>query len=203
MCGAAARPYRPTRPTHEPRRASWPLQSRARGRSNPPGRGGLKCTHLLAADEYAQTRRVLLRLGYIYGEGNPWADAESRGHDHFLESLREQLGVSPLSPVVPAHATALLERVRSAVRNRPPSLDELSVTKKFRGGITGDGPSFCTHLALPVAVAGASFAALTARAALRAVPSAPPAEVRSPGPPGRLGRTPRRPGSSRLRPRRR
>ena len=138
-------------------------------------------SYLLASDEYAQVRRVL-RLGHIYGEGNPWADAESRGHDHVLESLREQLGVSPLSPAVPAHATALLERVRSAVRNRPPSLDELSVTKKFRGGITGDGPSSCAHLALPVAVAGASFAALTARAALRAVPSVPPAEARSPGP---------------------
>ena len=44
MCGAAARSYRPTRPTREPMRASWPPQSRARGRSKPPGRGGLTCT---------------------------------------------------------------------------------------------------------------------------------------------------------------
>ena len=46
MCGAAARSYRPTRPTRKPRRVSWPPQSRARGRSNPPDRGGLTCTHL-------------------------------------------------------------------------------------------------------------------------------------------------------------
>ena len=45
MCGAAAQSYRPTRPTREPRRASWPLQSRARCRSKPPGRGDLTCTH--------------------------------------------------------------------------------------------------------------------------------------------------------------
>ena len=44
MCGAAARSYRPTRPTREPRHALRPLQSRARGRSNPPGRGDLTCT---------------------------------------------------------------------------------------------------------------------------------------------------------------
>ena len=44
MCGAAARSYRPTRPRRKPRRISWPPQSRARGRSNPPGRGDLACT---------------------------------------------------------------------------------------------------------------------------------------------------------------
>ena len=44
MCGAAARSYRPTRPTREPGRASWPPKSCAWCRSKPPGRGGLTCT---------------------------------------------------------------------------------------------------------------------------------------------------------------
>ena len=44
MCGAAAGSYHPTRPTREPRRAPWPLQSSAGCRSNPPARGDPKFT---------------------------------------------------------------------------------------------------------------------------------------------------------------
>ena len=44
MCGAGAVSYHPTRPTREPRRAPWPLQSSAGCRSNPPGRGDLTGT---------------------------------------------------------------------------------------------------------------------------------------------------------------
>ena len=46
MCGAAAGSYRPTRPTREPRRAPWPLQSSAGCRSNPPARGDPMCTRM-------------------------------------------------------------------------------------------------------------------------------------------------------------
>ena len=45
MCGAAAGSYHPTRPTREPRRAPWPLQSSAGCRSNPPAQGDPTCTH--------------------------------------------------------------------------------------------------------------------------------------------------------------
>ena len=44
MCGAGAVSYHPTRPTREPRRAPWPLQSSAGCRSNPPARGDPKFT---------------------------------------------------------------------------------------------------------------------------------------------------------------
>ena len=56
--------------------------------------------------------------------GNPWADAESRGHTDVLATLRSQLAVEPISPVVPKAALTLLDLVRAEVRSRPLRSDE-------------------------------------------------------------------------------
>ena len=58
---------------------------------------------LLAQPEYALVRHIL-RLGHVYGEGNPWAGAESRGHTDVLATLRSQLAIEPISQVVPEAA---------------------------------------------------------------------------------------------------
>ena len=86
MCGAAARSYRPTRPTREPRRASWPPQSRARGRSKPPGRGDLTCTLRRAA----HVRRA--RGQQKSGEGDSDDRAVARIADRRRRSGRRELG---------------------------------------------------------------------------------------------------------------
>ena len=65
---------------------------------------------LLRTSEYASVRHKL-RLGHIFGEGNVWADAESRGYDDVLAALSAQLGVTPSGAPVPPHAVALLNRV--------------------------------------------------------------------------------------------
>ena len=64
MCGAAAGSYHPTRPTREPRRAPWPLQSSAGCRSNPPGRGDLKFTRLSASSSLSAAAVVAKRQNW-------------------------------------------------------------------------------------------------------------------------------------------
>ena len=79
-------------------------------------------------------------MGTFFGEGNVWADAESRGYDDALTVLSAQLGVTPSDAPVPPHAIALLNRVRSAIRNRPLAEGELRDSKAYSEGYTGDGP---------------------------------------------------------------
>ena len=93
---------------------------------------------LLRTSEYASVRHKL-RLGHIFGEGNVWADAESRGYDDVLEALSAQLGVTPSDAPVPPHAVALLNRVRSVIRNRPLTEDELRTSKAYSESYTGHG----------------------------------------------------------------
>jgi hypothetical protein len=95
---------------------------------------------LLRTSEYASVRHKL-RLGHIFGEGNVWADAESRGYDDVLAALSAQLGVTPSGAPVPPHAVALLNRVRSVIRNRPLTEDELRTSKAYSECFTGDGPA--------------------------------------------------------------
>ena len=105
---------------------------------------------LLRSDEY-QLIRPKLRLAHVYGEGNAWADAESRGHSDVIAALSAQLGVEPVSPRVPEHALTLLTLVRGAVRGLTPN--ELGVDAANSGCATGDGPSF-SHLALSASIPG-------------------------------------------------
>ena len=148
---------------------------------------------LLAQPEYALVRRIL-RLGHVYGEGNPWADAESRGHTDVLASLRSQLAVEPISPVVPEAALALLDLVRAEVRGRPLrnderqrglefgdarplSADEQGNVKKRKSPTIGDGPSKFDHLFQPPTTPGASLSAgaASAPAPSSVMVTAPPA----------------------------
>ena len=94
---------------------------------------------LLRTIEYASVRHEL-RLGHIFGEGNVWADAESRGYDDAIAALSAQLGVSPTDASVPPHAVALINRVRTVIRNRPLTEDELRTSEAYSEGYTGDGP---------------------------------------------------------------
>ena len=94
---------------------------------------------LLRTSEYSSVRHKL-RLGHIFGEGNVWADAESRGYDDVLAALSAQLGVTPSDAPVPPQAVALLNRVRSVIRNRPLTEGELRTSKAYSECFTGDGP---------------------------------------------------------------
>ena len=147
---------------------------------------------LLAQPEYALVRRIL-RLGHVYGEGNPWADAESRGHTDVLASLRSQLAIEPISPVVPKAALTLLDLVRAEVRGRPLRSDErqrglefgesrsLSAneranTKKRKSSTMGDGPGKFDHLFQPPTIPSACLGAfaVTAPAPSSVLSTAPP-----------------------------
>ena len=94
-----------------------------------------------------------LRLGHIFGEGNVWADVESRGYDDVLAALSAQLGVRPTDAPVPPHAVALTNRVRSVIRNRPLTENELRTSKSYSEGYAGNGPVslavFAGQVALP------------------------------------------------------
>ena len=125
------------------------------------------------------------RLGHIFGEGNVWADAESRGYDGSLAALSAQLGVTPSDAPVPPHAIALLNRVRSAIRNRPLTEGEqLRTSKKaYSEGYTGHGPVslavFAGRVALPpsalaLQTQGGRVAELAAQYAVPAGFGAPP-----------------------------
>ena len=95
---------------------------------------------LLAFREYGAVRSRL-RLGQIFGEGNVWADAESRGYDDVLRKLSKQLGVTPLNAPVPRHAIVLLNKVRAAIRGRPLTDTELRSTAAYNEQNNGDGPA--------------------------------------------------------------
>ena len=84
--------------------------------------------------------RPRMRLGHKYGEGNVWADAESRGYDDVLSQLATQLGIRPVAADVPAHALVILERVRQAIRQRPSTPTELRSTSAYCENDMGDGP---------------------------------------------------------------
>ena len=107
---------------------------------------------LLRLSEYASARHKL-RLGHNFGGGNVWADVESRGYDDVVAALSAQLGVRPTDEPVPPHDVALLNRVRSVIRNRPLTEDELRTSKAYSECHTGDGPVslavFAGQVALP------------------------------------------------------
>ena len=144
--------------------------------------------------EYALVLHML-RLGHVHGEGNPWADAESRGHTDVLATLRSQLAIEPTSPVVPKAVFTLLGLVCAEVRGRPLHDDErqrglefddthassdmasrarpLSAdgrgnAKKHKSSSMGDGPGKFGHLFEPSSIPGARHAASCIRHGARA-----------------------------------
>ena len=103
---------------------------------------------LLAAPEYALIRGRM-RLGHVFGEGNIWADAESRGFDNVIAELSAQLGVKPVAAQVPKHALRILDKVRLAVRQRPSSPSERGTDAATSSCSMGDGPSAGSGALLP------------------------------------------------------
>jgi len=155
----------------------------------------------------------MLRLGHVHGEGNPWADAESRGHTDVFATLRSQLAIEPISLVVPEAALTLLDLVRAEVRGRPLhdderqrglefgdtrasgdivgrarplSADDRGNAKKRKSSAMDDGPGKSDHLFGPPTVPGARLgaSATTAPAPSPVAVAAPPASgVSMPPPP--------------------
>ena len=141
-----------------------------------------------------------------------WADAKSRGHTDVLATLRSQLAIESISPVVPEAALTLLDLARAEVRGRPLhdderqrglefgdtrasggifgrarplSADEQGNAKKRKSPTMGDGPGKFDHLVGPPTIPGARLcaSAATAPAPSPVAVAAPPASGVSVSPP--------------------
>ena len=68
----------------------------------------------LALGELPEMRawRHRLYLGHVYGSGNVFADAESRGYDDSITALARQLGIKYRRPQVPQRALDFVDAVR-------------------------------------------------------------------------------------------
>ena len=127
---------------------------------------------LVNLPEY-ESLRPRMRLGHKYGEGNVWADAESRGYTEVLAQLAAQLGIRPVTANVPVHALVLLDRVRAAVRQRPLTQGEDGRTAAYKQNSLGDGP-------VSLAIFSSVGVRLTPPVQLTVDGSVPPAGVKRP-----------------------
>lgn len=140
----------------------------------------------------ANTPDFVLELAHVYGAGNVFADAESRGYDALISALARQLRVNytPLQP--PQRAHELLRHVREANERlestpRKRSLNPVEEARAVaqRSNDASDGPSGDAP-STPTRNAGAA-----PRRTMSGPASSPPAIARSPD------RTPESPAQSR------
>ena len=91
-----------------------------------------------------------LSVKHVYGSGNVFADAESRGRRDVVENLAKQLGVEYSALVVPQRVLDLLAEIRArhrtlvtiaGKRQRTPSETEQARGKRHSSNNSGDGPS--------------------------------------------------------------
>merc|ERR1712185_280410 len=105
------------------------------------------CTELRSLDAY-QLHAARTTLAQIYGEGNVFADAISRGWHDYIQSLQRQFGVTLIWLDLSPHSIQFFERVRAGFRRDVEQRKrKLSAGNGVRSGEADhpgptDGPSF-------------------------------------------------------------
>ena len=107
----------------------------------------LLITSIIRESDVFQAVQERLFVQHVYGAGNVFADAKSRGRRDVVEQLSAQLGIEYTELVVPPRVLALLGAVRArhrlmvdiAMKKRPSSDVEAFRGKRRRNNDAGDG----------------------------------------------------------------